>query len=184
MRKIIALCSALMFSVALTACGQATDDTNDQLEKEQTQGEIDNSTADPADNSGQGTVKNKAEADEAEHQEDMKKMMASLDFKEVDIEVTYGKDKTFEIEIEHNGDGLIEAKVEDEVNGLDIEDDLQAFNHIFSDVKKLTIDRSMEKQDVIDQVLKGFDLSADYVKFKAEFKFDDGTKLSFEDNPA
>src|SRR5699024_5568268 len=104
-----------------------------------------------------------------------------LSFTEFEIEISYGKDKEYEAEIERHSNGDIEAELEDELNGIEIDDDLKAFNEIYPNARKLNIQKDTEKQDVIDQVLKAFDLDSNYEEFEAEFKFEDGTKISFED---
>src|SRR5699024_1009939 len=119
--------------------------------------------------------------DQAENEADMKKMMEELDFREFDLEVEYADDKEFDVEIDHQSDGRIEAEVDDEINGVHIEDDLEAFNYLYPYVNQLNIDKEMDKQDVIDQLLDVFSLEGDYVEFKVEFEFHDGTELKIKD---
>ena len=84
------------------------------------------------------------------NQDDMKEMMNQLNFTEIKIEISYGHDKEYEAEIEEHNNGDIEAEVEDEINSVDINDDLEAFNHLFPLVQQLNIEQSIEKQDVIE----------------------------------
>lgn len=201
MKKIIALCSVLLLSIFLTACGQNNDHTNDQLENDETEGEHGNTGDNSPSNQGQvedNSPSNQGQVednepdndvgleesnlpDQAENQDDMKNMMEALGFDELEMEVSYGRDQEYELEIEHHSHGDVEAEIEDEINGVDIDDDLQAFNHIYPYVKELDVDRSMEKQTLIDQVLEAFELEDNYEKFEVEITFPDGTKLSVED---
>lgn len=119
--------------------------------------------------------------DEAKNEDDMKEMLQQLDFYEFELEVSYGNDKEFEIQIEHHSNGDVEAEVEDELNDKNINDDLDAFNYIYPNAKKLNVSQDMDKQDAIDQILQAFDLPDDYEKIDIEFEFEDGVKLSFED---
>src|SRR5699024_9938817 len=123
----------------------------------------------------------RADLEQAANEEDMKKMMEQLDFREFDLEVEYKDDKEFDVEIDHQSDGRIEAEVDDEINGVDIEDDLEAFNYLYPYVNQLKIDKEMDKQDVIDQLLDVFSLEENYVEFKVEFEFHDGTELKIKD---
>lgn len=179
MKKIITLFSALLLAVFLTACGQSDDNTNGATDNNETQG--DSEQTEQGSNNDESNDSETDFPEKAEHQDDMKKMMEALDFEKIEVEISYGKDKEFELEIEHHSNGDIEAEVEDELNDIDIDDDLEAFNHIYPDVKKMNIDRGMEKEEVINQVLKAFDLADDYEEFEVEITFEDGTKISYED---
>ncbi|MDY0394417.1 YusW family protein [Virgibacillus halophilus] len=196
MKKFMTVCSALLLAVFLTACGQNDSQSNNETEKgstqensEKSEDNIDNGNGQKPADDNQSDDKNTSDnesngtssTDEAKNQDDMKKMMKNLDFKEIEVEISYGKNKEYEAEIEHHDNGNIEAEVEDEIHNEDISDDVKAFNSVYPKAKKLNIDKNTKKQDAIDQVLKAFDLQSDYEKFEVEFTFDDGTKLSFED---
>ncbi|MDY0404346.1 YusW family protein [Virgibacillus sp. 179-BFC.A HS] len=194
MKNFIAICSALLLAIFLTACSQ-NDQTDNKTNNDSTQessnagGDINNNNGQkPADDNQSDNNKStennsgaSTSTDVAKNQDDMKKMMQDLDFKEIELEISYGKNKEYEAEIEHHDNGDIEAEVEDEIHNEDISDDVKAFNSIYPKAKKLQIDKNTEKQDAIDQVLNAFDLQSDYEKFEVEFTFDDGTKLTFED---
>lgn len=131
--------------------------------------------------SGSNTSEAADDFTEAKNQDDMKEMMDQLNFTEIEIEISYGKDKEYEVEIEHHSNGDIEAEVEDEINGIDIDDDLEAFNHLYPLVKQLNVNQGSDKQDVINQVLNIFNLDSDYEKFEVEITFEDGVEIEFED---
>lgn len=184
MRKIIIFLSSLLFIVGMTACSQSNNET-DKEDDNNTDHEMteDDGERDEDDSSDQNKSDEPDDelVEEAGNQDDMRKMMEELDLVEIEVEISYGKDKEYEAEIEHHDNGDIESEVEDEINDEDIDDDLKAFNNIYPKVKKLNVSKDMDKQDVIDQFLEAFELDSDYEKFEVEFTFDDGTKLSYED---
>src|SRR5699024_7707357 len=139
------------------------------------------SNSDADENSDSDNSSSDSDKEQAENQDDMKKMLEDLDFYEFELEVSYGSDKEFEIEIEHHSNGDVEAEVEDELNDKNINDDLEAFNYIYPNAKKLNVSKDMDKQDAIDQVLKAFDLPDDYREIEIEFEFEEGRKVKFED---
>ena len=186
MKKLLTLWSVLILAIFLAACddqGNETNDTAGNNAGEETTEDTNNTTEDEDNEAGDNETPsdNTDVPDEAQSQDDMKNMMAALDFNEIEIEISYGKDQEYEAEIEHHDNGDIEAEVEDEINGVDLNNDLEAFNHLYPYVKQLEITPDSEKQEVIDQVLNVFELVNDYEKFEIEFTFEDGKKLSFED---
>ena len=82
----------------------------------------------------------------------MKNMMDELNFDEIEIEISYGKDQEYEVEIERHSNDDIDAEIEDELNGEDINDDLEAFNKLYPKVKQLDIEQDTDKEEVIKQV--------------------------------
>lgn len=186
MRKGVVFLSALLLALFLVACGQDDVEPTEPTVEDSTEGESNNteddqSTDDEEMTEDEGSSNDTDVSGEAKDHSDMKGMMEELNFTEIELEIDYGKDQEYAAEIERHSDGDIEAELEDEINGRDIDDDLEAFNVIYPLVKKLDIDQQTDKQDVIDQVLEAFDLEASYEEFEVEIKFEDGTKLSFED---
>lgn len=187
MKKWLTLISIVFVFAFVTACGNQNNNHNDDNNVNNQNNnnnyvneENDTSTVNSTENTDQNDGTNN-HVETANNQEDMQKMVDQLDFYEIELEVSYGHDQEYELEIEHHRNGDVEAKIEDELNNVEIDDDLEAFNHIYPHVKNLSISKDMEKQDVIDAVLQAFDLDADYEKFEVEFEFEDQTKISFED---
>ncbi|GGJ93922.1 hypothetical protein GCM10007063_15560 [Lentibacillus kapialis] len=190
MKRIIAIGASLLLAVMLTACGQSDNQSNGNSDSSS---ETDNSQQEDMSQNGNDDEKNTEDnntgsndsaaksTEKAKNQDDMKATLDKLDFNEIEVEVSYGKDKEYEAEIEHHENGAVEAEVEDELDGTTIDDDLKAFNNLYPKVSKLQLGKNIDKQDAIDQVLKAFDLQSDYEKFEVEITFKDGTKLSFED---
>lgn len=189
MRKLIVLFSAVFMSLFLVACGDdgadndvptAEDDVEDNAENTEEPSD-DDETVDDAVIDEEDDDKDGNESEQAKDQDDMKKMMEDVNFDDIEVEISYGSDKEYEAEIEHHDNGDIEAEIEDELNGEDIDNDLEAFNKLYPLVKQLEIEQGTDKEDVIKQVLDVFDLEDDYEEFEVDIRFDDGTKLSYED---
>ena len=106
--------------------------------------------------------------------------MAKLDFSEIDVEVSYGEQKEYEAEITYDNSGFIGGEVDDDINNEHLRGKV-AFDSIYQKAKNLTISKDTNKKDAIDQILKSFNLPADYNKFELDIIFNDGTKLEYVD---
>lgn len=138
----------------------ATDETN-----QNTDGAVPDTTTDSSTDSATG---------------DMQANMDKLSFKEIELDVSYGKDKEYEAEIEQDENEPIKAKVEDELNEIYLKGQ-EAFDDVYSKVKNLDVTKDSSQQETIDRILEAFNLQADYEKFEVEIKFNDGSKLEVED---
>lgn len=178
MKRTVQLFVVLLLSFFLAACGDQDDnsnaaDDNDNADTEdQAQDERDN------DNDNEDEMENA----DSDSDQDMIDKMDELDYAEIEVEIDYGKDDEYEAEIEQDKDkGEIEAELEDEVkDNIDIKGK-EAFDKIYPNVKKLTIDQDTSKEDAIDQTLEAFDLDSDYEEFEIEITFHDDTELEFEE---
>src|SRR5699024_477721 len=111
---------------------------------------------------------------------DMQAKMDELPYAEIDLEVDYGKNKEYEIEIEQDEGQPIEAKMEDELNDVYSKGE-EAFNELYPMVNALSIDKDTDKETAIQDVLDTFDLDDNYEKFEIEITFNDGSKIEYED---
>lgn len=182
MKRLFMFMMTMAVLLFVVACSNNGSDTNNLPEN----GGADNDQNNVVDDNENDAVNNETNdtegaEEEAANQEDMQAMLEILDFYEIELEVSYGPDQEFEVEIEHHSNGDVEAEVEDELNDVDLNDDVEAFNYIYPYVKNLKVSKDMDKQSVIDAVLQAFDLEADYEKFEVEFEFEDGVELEFED---
>ncbi|MBO1913755.1 hypothetical protein J4G37_54190, partial [Microvirga sp. 3-52] len=66
--------------------------------------------------------------------------MDELDYLEFNLDIEYGTQDEYDVELERNKDGTIEAEIEDSINGVRKEG-TDAFNELYPLVKKLTIDQ-------------------------------------------
>ncbi|WP_301108053.1 YusW family protein [Sporosarcina sp.] len=171
----------VIMALNLAACGSDknapdnTEGTNgnptNQSENTMTGSEQSDITDDQAVNSGGQTDSTK---------DQMQADMDQLTFKEIDIEISYGKDHEYEAEIDQDEGQPIEVKVEDEVNGVYLKGQ-EAFDDLYPKVKQLDLTKDSPKEETISQVLKAFGLKDDYKKLEVEIKFKDGSKLDIED---
>lgn len=170
MKHFLSVITILVLSVTVVACGQSNNSDNPN----QNDGVTNNQ--DQNDNSidGDDTITNNNSSDE------IQKKMDELDYIDFELEVRYANDKEYEVKIEQDDDG-IEAKLEDELNGIKITGE-EAFNEIYPIVQKLAINQDTSKEDAIQQTLDAFGLDADYTKFDLELKFQDHTKIEFQAN--
>ncbi|MCJ7839795.1 YusW family protein [Lederbergia sp. NSJ-179] len=120
------------------------------------------------------------QTNDSDDQEQMKSQMDKLDFAEIEMEISYGKDQEYEAEIEQDKNRPIEAKVEDEINNEFLKGK-EAFDSIYTKAEKLTLTKDSSDQETIDQVLNAFGLDKDYEKFEVEITFNDGSRLDVED---
>ncbi|PID01847.1 hypothetical protein CSV67_12305 [Sporosarcina sp. P2] len=171
-----------VMALSLAACG--TDTTNDAVEENSgttppVEQPLEPATDDTNKNSAdEGNTDAVQQPDSAT--DNMKADMDKLSFKEIQIEVSYSGDKEYEADIEQDENEPIEAKVEDEVNGVYLKNQ-EAFDDLYPKVKQLDLTKDSTKQEAIDQVLKIFGLDANYEKIEVEIKFNDGSKLDVEE---
>ncbi|GGP06845.1 YusW family protein [Oceanobacillus neutriphilus] len=177
-RMIVPFAGILLVSLILAACNdtngnetEADQDTNIANNNEQ-----DNSTGEQEGNSSNADTSN-GEADSTN--DEMKQKLDNLNYSEIEVEIDYGKDKEYEAEIEQDN-GIIEAELEDELNGENLTGK-EAFDKIYPSVEKLTIQQDTDKNDAINQTLDALNLDSDYIKFELELTLQDGTKIEFED---
>ncbi|WP_153731456.1 YusW family protein [Sporosarcina obsidiansis] len=165
-RLLISVVSIMTLSLA--ACGNGTKEPT--TEKDTTNAP----TSQPTDSTATDT------AGKTESTDQMKTDMDKLSFSEIDVDVSYGKDKEYEAEIEQDLNEPIKAKVEDELNQVFLKGQ-DAFDDLYPRVQQLQLTKDSTNEETIDQVLKAFELEANYEKFEVEIKFNDGSKLDIED---
>lgn len=187
MKRFIQLFAVLLLSLFLAACGGQNDDSNatdnnddtaasdqDQVQDQGQDSAQDDDNADMDDDSQNN--------DQTSSDSDMADKMKELDYTDFELEVSYGKNKEYEAEIEQDQNtGEIESEIEDSVIDNIDSKGKEAFDKIYPNLKKLTIDRDTTKEEAIGQALKAFDLSSDYTEFEIELTFKDNTKIEFED---
>ena len=175
--------SVLATALLLGACGN-----NDTSTEKNTTGTEDTTTGSgtvsdestnkpSSDTSNNSTTNNSTVSDS--DQDYMKEKMDKLTYDEFELEVDYGKDKEYEIEIEQDN-GKVEATVEDELSNNDLKG-RAAFDEIYPKLEKLDITETTSKEQAIQQALDAFNLKDDYVKFDIKVKMPDGQKIQFED---
>ena len=187
MRKIFLFIALLALSLVVVACGTTKKDNNqtqgNQTVEDKNNNDVTNGTNGNAGTSGtDGTVENtgtNTNETNAGNPDELAKM-DELDYLEFNLDIDYGTQDEYDVELERNKDDTIEAEIEDSINGVK-KKGTDAFNELYPLVKKLTIDQKTSKEEAIKEILDVFNLKNDYTKFEVEIKFKDGTKIDFED---
>src|SRR5690625_7747093 len=95
----------------------------------------------------------------------MKGMLDTLNFTKIEVEIDYENDREFEVEIKEKKDGTIKAEVEDEINNIEIENYLEAFNYIFPYAEKLNISKENSRDEEIAVILDVFIMLDYYIAY-------------------
>lgn len=154
------LCSSLLI---LSACGDdkdAVNNTNNDTTTEQ------NSTVpDPNTNTNDGTTT-------------QNESNTTLPFSSFDLDVDYANFQSFEVEYEDDVDET-EAKIKDELNNRTLRGD-EAFQEMQNRFQQFTFNQNSSKEEVVNEVLKSFELDDTYEKFELEITFSDGTEKEYQ----
>ncbi|WP_409367068.1 YusW family protein [Lysinibacillus sp. 38-6] len=101
-----------------------------------------------------------------------------FNFLEFSLDVDYTATESYEVEYENKKNG-IEAKIKDERTNEKIQGD-EAYTKIEPLLKQLTFDSTTSNDEVIDQVIKVFNITDDYQSIEVEVEFADGTEKEFK----
>lgn len=164
------------FSFLLIGCSN-NDELNQNAEANNHQSEPNHDVIAKEDTAAKSALPN-----EAVNKEDMRVLIESLPFNKMDVEVTYSDQKELEVEIKQRENSTVKATVEDELNQVDLDEDLEAFNYIYPRIKHLEISQESPKEEVIAMLIEAFDLPDDYTTFEAEFTFSDGTTVEYRNS--
>ena len=93
------------------------------------------------------------------------------------MDADYSMTESFEAEYENEQSG-VEASIEDDVNGENLYGD-EAYARFEPIFQGFTFDQSTPDDEVIAEVLKGFDLAEDYQDIEIEVRFADGTEKEY-----
>ncbi len=176
--------SVLATAILLGACGNSdTNKDKDSTGIEDAVTEPGTVTDDSTDsNASTGTSDSSNTTDSPVSDSDQDYMIEEMDklaYDEFELEVDYGKDKEYEIEIEQDT-GKVEAKVEDELSNTELKG-RAAFDEIYPKLEKMDITETTSKEQAIQQALDAFGLQDDYVKFDIKLTMPDGQKVEFSD---
>ena len=164
-KKIFIMIGALVMMLSVAACVNNNNPENENIS--------------PRNQTNEQQNKNSSSSTVSADPEEMKQQMGKLDFREFELEVSYGKNKEYEAEIDLDN-GVYTSELEDELNGVHLKGKV-AFDTIYPIVEMLTIDKTTNKTEVIKQILAAFELNDDYDKFEVEITFNDNSKIEFED---
>lgn len=103
---------------------------------------------------------------------------ADYNFVEFSLDVDYSATESYEVEYENKRSG-IEAKLEDDRNNERLQGD-EAYTKLEPLFKQLTFESTTSNDEVIDQVIKVFNIADDYQSIEVEVEFMDGTEKEFK----
>ncbi|OEC02226.1 hypothetical protein GY31_08480 [Lysinibacillus sphaericus] len=101
-----------------------------------------------------------------------------FNFLEFALDVDYSPTESYEIEYENKKTGL-EVKLKDDRNNERIQGD-EAYTKVEPLLKQLTFDSTTPNDEVIEQVIKVFNIKDDYQSIEVEVEFADGTEKEFK----
>lgn len=101
----------------------------------------------------------------------------TLPFRSFELDVDYDRFTSYEVDYDIDEDG-IEAKIDDEINKKVVKGD-KAYKEIQAYFKQLTFNETTADSEVIEEVLKVFNLKSDYIKFELEVTFNNGIEKEY-----
>lgn len=166
MKKLLSLtmCAGLL---VLGACGNNDANDKDTVKNPPENAPVENGNDnDTVDNTGSSTdnKQNTANTD-------------SIPFISFDLDVDYDNFKSFEVDYDNETDGM-EAKIEDELNNRTLRGD-EALAELRSRFESYKFDKNTAPDEVINEVIKSFDLKDNYKQVDLEIKFADGTEKEY-----
>ena len=156
----LVLCSSLLI---LSACGNDEDTVNNT--NHDTTTEQNNTVPDPNTNTNDGTTT-------------QNESNTTLPFSSFNLDVDYANFQSFEVEYEDDVDET-EAKIKDELNNRTLRGD-EAFQEMQNRFQQFTFDQNSTTEEVVNEVLKSFELDDTYEKFELEITFSDGTEKEYQ----
>lgn len=154
MKKFTLLTATTFLIVLLSACNN--DDVSD-------------APADaPVEGTGTNTTQNETNQATGE---------AIFNFTSFDLDVDYNDNKEFDVNYEHEQDGM-EAEITNTVTNNNLKGD-EAFNELRPIFEQFTFNKDTSNEGVITEVLSAFNLNGDYQSFELEVTFEDGTEKKY-----
>jgi len=183
MKKFITLFAVSFILLFAAACNSQMDDSGIQDDNESLETSKNNVEENVDDVEGEAGIDESESTQEAEPAQDddqyMRKKLAEVDFRDIEIEVDYAQGKEFEAEIDYHENKPVKAKVENELNN-ELMSGKEAFDFIFDRVSDIDFSSGRSDADIIADVIAAFDLPEDYVKIEIEVEFNDGTEREVE----
>lgn len=161
--KKIAMLIMISSLLILSACNN-DDDNKDKVNNPTDNNAVENNNAnnnDQPDTNNAGTENND-----------------KIPFSSFDLDVDYANFKSFEVEYDNEDDGM-EAKIEDEPNNRLLRGD-EAFSELQSRFEQFKFDQNTPTEEVLNEVIKSFDLKTDYKQIDLEITYKDGTEKVYQ----
>jgi hypothetical protein len=157
MKKTLSVLTALSMSVFLGAC------TGDE---------------EAADNQDTETVNQESSEDNEEFTDERSEAI-KFDYFEINVEYPDMTEAAYQTEYEKENDGL-EASIDDNINGQE-KDGAQAFETLYPIfTEKLTFDETTDQEEIISQLVQGFNLREDFKSMEVDIDLSNGETIEFE----
>ncbi|AIF45511.1 YusW family protein [Virgibacillus sp. SK37] len=174
---------SILFITALfiTACGQSENENADGESNTTGSEEQSNQTEDMENEDNQDTEadNNDQQSSIDPNEEDINKKLEDIDYNEFELEVNYPDNKEYEAEIEYDNKQLT-AQLNNELEENNM-NGKAAFDQLYPNVTKLTINKDTNKDQAIKEILETFDLDKEYLDFEVQLTLKDGTTIEYED---
>ncbi|WP_155593722.1 YusW family protein [Lysinibacillus cavernae] len=102
----------------------------------------------------------------------------TFNFLEFSLDVDYSATESYEVEYEDKKSG-IEAKLQDDRKNVRLQGD-EAYTKLEPLFKQLNFDSTAPNDEVIDQVIKVFNIEEDYQSIEVDVEFVDGNEKEFK----
>ncbi len=105
----------------------------------------------------------------------------TFNFLEFSLDVDYSATESYEVEYENKKSG-ISAKLQDDRQNVKLQGD-EAYTKLEPLFKQLNFDSTTQNDEVIDQVIKVFNIEDNYQSIEVEVEFMDGNEKEFKRLP-
>lgn len=159
LKKLLKLIFCLIIATILQACNADNDNVSAPPENA------------PIEKEEDGIVNNETEIEQNEDG-------TLYNFSSFDLDIEYEQNNSFDVSYENESNEM-EAEIKDQINNITLQGD-DAFEQLRPIFQKLTFDQNTPDQEVIEEVIREFELSSDYKKFELEVEFADGTEKEYK----
>jgi len=171
------LFASILALVILQGCGNAKDNHNaNNLNTDNVKNDVRNDVRDTKEDVVEDCNCDKDD-DESLEKINIKGKKIPFGYEKFDLDVEYPNKQSYEVEFKKYTN-TAKVEIEDEIHNKKVLGE-HAYNDLKPILEKLTITKSTTNDDVINQVLKEFNLKTDYKHFKLKVRYDDGTEKKY-----
>lgn len=114
-----------------------------------------------------------------DNEEVTNKETESHNFTEFSLDVDYSATESYEASYDKENDDKLEASIEDDRNNKKL-DGNKAYDELLPLLEKLKFDASTPDEQVIEEVIKVFNIDENYKEFDLDITFKDGIKSEYK----
>ncbi|WP_077358502.1 YusW family protein [Virgibacillus halodenitrificans] len=181
MKRFLKISVLFITALFITACGQTENENADKNNNTAESEEQSNQTEEMENEENQDTEgdSNEQQSSIDADKEDINKKLEDIDYNEFELEVNYPNNKEYEAEIEYDNKQLT-ANLNNEFEDNNL-NGKAAFDQLYPNVTKLTINKDTNKEQAVKEILDTFDLDKEYLDFEVQLTLKDGTTIEYED---